>query len=81
MDGKFYCGVYRGFVIDNNDPENLLRLRIHLPTLGIEGIFAAACVTMENPVVPAVGSGVWILFEEGNPSNPVWIGTFRMPGQ
>jgi len=26
--------------------------------------------------VPAIGSGVWIEFEQGNPDYPVWVGCF-----
>jgi hypothetical protein len=25
---------------------------------------------------PAVGQGVWVMFEGGDPSHPIWVGTF-----
>lgn len=29
-----------------------------------------------NGLAPSVGTGVWVMFEAGNPSNPLWIGVF-----
>ncbi|HEX2187455.1 MAG TPA: phage baseplate assembly protein V, partial [Longimicrobiaceae bacterium] len=79
---RFY-GKYRGFVVDNDDPEQLGRLRLVVPSvLGPEVVtgWAAACVPyggaagMGTLFVPEVDAGVWVEFEEGDLEFPVWVG-------
>ena len=87
VEGRFF-GKYRGQVIDNNDPDNLGRIKAKIPrVLGEEesgwalpafiyggaseqGLFA----------LPDVGAGVWIEFEGGDLSYPVWTGTWYSSG-
>ena len=70
-------GLYRGTVMDNDDPENLMRLKISIPTLWEEsmGIWALPCVPPESRSIPTVGAIVWIQFESGDSSRPIWMGT------
>jgi uncharacterized protein involved in type VI secretion and phage assembly len=87
VEGHYY-GKYRGQVTDNSDPLNLGRVRATVPrVLGVEqtgwalpafiyggandqGLFA----------VPDIGAGVWIEFEGGDLSYPIWTGTWFTSG-
>src|ERR1051325_10792835 len=87
VEGRFH-GKYRGFVTDNDDPDNLGRIRARVPRLlgdketgwalpafcyggkTEEGLFA----------VPNVEAGVWIEFEGGDLSYPIWTGTWYTTG-
>jgi uncharacterized protein involved in type VI secretion and phage assembly len=87
VEGRFF-GKYRGQVTDNNDPDNIGRIKAKVPrVLGDEetgwalpafiyggaseqGLFA----------LPDVGAGVWIEFEGGDLSYPVWTGTWYTSG-
>ena len=84
VEHRFY-GKYRGFVIDNADPEQLGRLKLRVPSvLGTEVVtgWAMPCVPYggeENQgflFIPEVGAGVWVEFEEGDLEFPIWVGTF-----
>lgn len=77
-------GKYRGFVADNEDPEKRARLRLSVPSvLGTETTgWALPCLPFGGLAdqgwfaVPEVGAQVWVEFEEGNISRPIWTGTF-----
>jgi uncharacterized protein involved in type VI secretion and phage assembly len=79
---RFY-GKYRGVVSDNQDPETLGRLRAQVPeVLGdVVSPWALPCAPYAGPneglyAVPPVGAGVWIEFEAGDPSRPIWCGAW-----
>lgn len=79
-----HFGKYRGFVADNKDPQKMGRVKLTIPSvlgdevsdwalpcmpyggLGGQGLFA----------VPDVDAQLWVEFEEGDVSRPVWVGTF-----
>lgn len=77
-------GKYRGFVVDNADPEKLARVRLHVPALLGEAQTGWAlpclpCGGLANQglfAVPAIGAQVWVEFEGGNLDFPIWSGTF-----
>lgn len=80
-----YYGKYRGFVVDNDDPEQLGRMKLTVPSvLGAEIVtgWAMPCVPYGGAAnqgalfVPEIGAGVWVEFEEGDVQFPVWVGTF-----
>lgn len=84
VENKYY-GKYKGLVVDNNDPENLGRLRVKVPRiLGEEVVsgWAMPCVPFGGAkdqgffFIPEVGARVWVEFEEGDPQDPIWVGTF-----
>lgn len=77
---RFY-GIYRGVVADNADPLNQGRLKLRIPQVLFDQVTDWAWIRNSPGVVvdpPAVGHGVWVLFESGDPSFPVAIGTFGM---
>jgi len=79
-----YFGKFRGFVVDNADPEHRARLRLKVPSVLGEEITAWAlpCLPFGGIAdqglftVPEIGAQIWLEFEEGNISLPVWTGTF-----
>jgi hypothetical protein len=70
-----FAGIYRAQVIDNSDPEKRQRLKVRIPEVlpGTE-MWALPCVEAGSKVLPSVGSIVWVMFEHGDPSYPVWLG-------
>lgn len=75
---KFY-GVYRGTVHNTKDPLNKRRVRLLVPqVLGDQPTEWAWCTdsSASTAATPAVGQGVWVMFEGGDPSFPIYTGTF-----
>jgi uncharacterized protein involved in type VI secretion and phage assembly len=84
VEHRFY-GKYQGQVVDNADPEGRARLRVRVPSvLGPDVVtgWAMPCVPYGGATgqgfffIPEVEAGVWIEFEGGDLSHPVWVGTF-----
>ena len=78
-----YYGKYRGTVINNIDPEQRGRIMAVVPA--VQGLtptsWALPCVPIAGKqngvyVVPQIGDGVWIEFEQGDPDYPIWVGGF-----
>jgi hypothetical protein len=83
-----HYGKYRGLVTDNQDPKNLGRLRARVPEvlLDVETGWALPSVPYSGDgsgffAVPAPGAGVWIEFEAGDVSRPIWSGCWWGDGQ
>jgi hypothetical protein len=80
---KFY-GKYRGTVINNIDPLQTGRLLVEVPDVLflVPSSWALPCVPLAGPIgppmgvylVPPIGAPVWIEFEKGDPSYPIWVG-------
>ena len=77
---RFY-GKYRGIVSDNQDPQNLGRIKANVPEVlnDVESGWALPCVPyagngIGSYLIPPVESGVWIEFEAGDVSRPIWSG-------
>lgn len=78
-----YFGKYRGFVVDNEDPDSRARVTLTVPSvLGDEvTLWAEPCLPFGGLsdqglfLVPEVRAQVWVEFEEGNVSKPIWTGT------
>src|SRR5437016_4989115 len=83
-----YFGKYRGQVTDNSDPDDLGRVKAKVPqVLGdVETGWALPAFAYGGApgqglfAVPDVGAGVWIEFEGGNLSYPIWAGTWFTSG-
>lgn len=77
-----FFGKYRGIVKDNQDDTRRGRLKVSVPAvLGDLEVWAMPCVPYAGDSVgfyslPPNGSGVWIEFEAGDPSYPIWTGCF-----
>lgn len=72
-------GIYRGVVVANNDPVGKGRVRLRVPQLlGKTPTDWAWPKNVSSVSVspPKVGTGVWVMFEGGDPAFPVWVGTF-----
>lgn len=76
-----YFGKYRGTVADISDPEKLLRIKANVPAVFGEdqSPWAMPCVPYAGPqhglvLLPEKGDGVWIEFEGGDLSRPIWSG-------
>jgi len=83
-----YFGKYRGLVQDVDDPDNLGRLVAQVPEVyGEEDSpwawpavpFAGASHGLV--LLPEVGDGVWIEFEAGDLSRPIWTGCWWARGE
>jgi hypothetical protein len=77
-----YGGLYRGIVTSSDDPAGRHRLRIRVPDVaGSAELWAVPSAPYGSAVAaPPVGSTVWIMFEEGDASHPVWIGWLPASG-
>jgi hypothetical protein len=74
--GRFYSR-YRGIVMDNQDPEDKDKLLVYLPQIDIR-IWARSAGTIGGYLwgyklnTPKPGEMVWVEFEKGNITSPVW---------
>ncbi|CAB5219648.1 Phage tail collar domain containing protein [uncultured Caudovirales phage] len=76
---RFY-GLYRGVVVDNRDPLGKGRIRLRVPQVLFNSTTDWAWAQQAHGVQadpPAAGKNVWVMFEGGDPSFPVWVGTFN----
>jgi hypothetical protein len=77
---KFY-GKYRGTVINNIDPLQTGRLIVQVPDVSnvIPTTWAMPCFPMTGKqmgayMIPQIGAGVWVEFEQGHADHPIWSG-------
>lgn len=82
---RFY-GKYRGTVTDVD--ASTMRIKASVPSVlgDIPSGWCTACVPYAGPSVgfvmlPEVGSGVWIEFEAGDVSFPIWVGGYWRTGE
>jgi uncharacterized protein involved in type VI secretion and phage assembly len=78
-----HFGKFRGLVSDVQDPQDQGRIRATVPeVLGTEESgWALPAAPYAGPgvgafTIPPVGAGVWIEFEAGDVSRPIWTGCF-----
>jgi len=78
-----FFGKFRGTVTSNEDPSNLGRIKANVPDVlrDVETGWALPALPYSGNgvgvyTVPAPGAGVWIEFEAGDVSQPIWTGCF-----
>jgi hypothetical protein len=84
---KRFYGKYRGKVVDNNDIMRLGRVKVTVDgIIDSGGLWAWPCVPYAGPSVgfhclPPSGALVWVEFEAGDPSYPIWTGCMWASGE
>lgn len=80
-DGQKYYGKYRGTVLNNIDPLQIGRLMVQAPDVGglIPSSWAMPCFPISGKqmgayMIPQIGAGVWVEFEQGDTDYPIWSG-------
>ena len=68
------AGLYRATVTNAADPLGRHRLQVAAAVLSSGPAWAEACMPAGSTTLPAKGSTVWLQFEAGDASRPVWIG-------
>jgi len=83
-----YFGKYRGTVEDVNDAQKLGRIIAKVPSVygDANSPWALPAVPFAGAnhglvLLPKKGDGVWIEFESGNPSRPIWTGCWWASGE
>lgn len=82
-----HFGKYRGVVVGVDDETGRGRIKVKVPAvLSTLEVWAMPCVPYAGEGVgfwslPAEGSGVWVEFEGGDPSYPIWTGCFWADGE
>lgn len=73
-------GNYRAVVVDNNSPGKDGCIKIDVPTLCFEGLWAEPAVHLvggaegvESVFIPHVGDWLWIFFDGGCPESPIYF--------
>jgi hypothetical protein len=88
VEGRYF-GKYRGEVTCNDDPDNLGRVKARVRRLFGEEETGWALPAFPYGgkreqgffVVPDVGSSIWVEFEEGYLSHPIWSGVWYGSGE
>jgi uncharacterized protein involved in type VI secretion and phage assembly len=80
-NGQKFYGKYRGMVLNNIDPLQIGRLMIQAPDVGglIPSSWAMPCFPISGKqmgayMIPQIGAGVWVEFEQGDTDYPIWSG-------
>lgn len=80
-DDQKYYGKYRGMVLNNVDPMQIGRLLVQVPDVAgvIPLSWALPCFPISGKqmgayMIPQIGAGVWVEFEQGNSDYPIWSG-------
>jgi hypothetical protein len=80
---KKFLGKYRAVVTNNVDPLFIGRIQVIVPDVAslVPSTWAMPCVpsagiNMGMFALPVIGSGVWVEFERGDPSKPIWVGCY-----
>ncbi|KIG17899.1 VgrG protein [Enhygromyxa salina] len=80
LEGRLY-GKYRGIVVNNEDPDHRGRIEVQATIMGKVPMWALPCVPYAGKdrgmlFLPEEGTSVWVEFEAGDPSLPIWTGCF-----
>src|SRR4051812_20807581 len=82
-----HYGKHRGTVTDIGDPRNQGRVKVNVPGIlaDVDSGWAMPCAPYAGDgtgffAVPPVGAHVWVEFEAGDPSRPIWSGCWWPSG-
>lgn len=75
-----YYSSYRGFVLDNNDPEGLGRIKVSVPSINPNDKIGAWAFPKNiwggkdygMQMLPLINDLVWVEYEHGNSLIPIW---------
>ena len=88
MNEQPFYGKFRGVVSDNNDPNNMGRIRAKVLDIfgGYESGWALPALPYAGDgvglfLIPPTNASVWIEFEQGDPEYPIWSGCFWAQGE
>jgi uncharacterized protein involved in type VI secretion and phage assembly len=81
-DAKYY-GKYRATVVNNVDPMQIGRIQVIVPDVSnvIPTTWAMPCFPIAGKqmgayLIPQMGAGVWVEFEQGDSDYPIWTGSY-----
>jgi uncharacterized protein involved in type VI secretion and phage assembly len=82
---RAFYGLHAGRVADVQDPEQLGRIKVSVPSVfGAESAesqtWARPCFPVGHFFMPDVDDRVWVAFEHGDPTAPVWLGEWYAAG-
>ena len=78
VETNLFFGLYRGSVVSSADPADRGRLQVIVPEVSDQVLgWATPSLPLGGSTgeSPAPGSVVWVMFERGDPSSPVAIGS------
>jgi hypothetical protein len=67
-----YLGIYKGVVVDNNDPEFSMRVTCQVPQVLGEAVSNWCDPIQDTLFLPRTGDIVWVQFEDGDPARPLY---------
>lgn len=92
-NGQYKGQIFKGKVVDNNDPEKMRRVRVEIPQLYGKATpeqlpwayVRISSILGQTPTVGAFGvlvldSEVWVELQSGDPKFPVVVGVHEKPG-
>jgi len=75
MQDKRFFGIYRGVVVDTNDPKEKGRIKLKVPQI-LGNTSTSWAWPIVGGYIPIPGDGCWVMFEGGDPNFPLWLGAF-----
>ena len=74
-----FHGIFRGICINNLDPMAAGRVQVRVPAVtgDTDGSWALPCRSLGMPAAapPSIGESIWVMYEGGDPTRPVVMGT------
>lgn len=86
--GKYYSS-YRGYVVDNEDPDSLGRLKVKIPSVTKNKVHPLWAYPKTQwggnkygmQLLPVKGEMIWVEFEHGDTRFPIWSYAHRAKGE
>jgi phage gp45-like len=79
--GTRFPGLYDGVVTDVADPLKVGRVKVRVPSIFTDqDTWARPCFAYGHFFVPDPGDHVWVAFEGGDATAPIWLGVWYPSG-